>query len=387
MIINLFLFFVFFPYISIYQTGTDLQPYALLLSLIYNVLFLRKLKVQLSLFLVCPAISLLFLIFTNFNFEVVRAIASYLSLFSITAASYSIFNSTAENHLVKKYFVVATYIWLITAIIEIFWYPEFMKILIPNINLDNDRGVVGMATEPSFYGIYCFFLLFLNYLINNNSKIIMIILLIQIIILAQSTMAILLLVVVFMYWALFNISIKNVTIIIIIIAIISCFIFYVFPGFEDYRVIYLLSNLVNDPLGLIKSDTSLNARGSHIIFSVLGFFDNYGIPHGFGNFGDYVEGKIIGVNYIWLGKIYSNMKIMSGYGSAFYELGVFAFSVPIAVFIIFNNYFQSKKNLFIATLSFNTVMFSAIQISLPILGLIIGCMLFKSNSMTRNISN
>ena len=385
-IINAFLCFVFFPYISIFPNNTDLQPYALLASLTYNFLYLRKIKLVLLLLLVCPVASLIYIFLSDYSFVSIRGFATYFSLFSISATSYSLFKSRESKNLVIGYLKAATYIWMTIALIEKFIDPAIMKNFIPNISLDNDRGVVGLATEPSFYGIYCFFMACLNWLINNNNRRILLLLLFQIIFLAQSTMTIILIVIAFGYWILFHIRMKNILMLSFFSFMFSAIYILVLPQISDLRISYLLTSLINNPLQLIQQDVSLNARFSHIYFSLLGFFDNYGAPHGFGNFGQYVSEKIQEINYIWLGIITQEMKIMSGYGSALFELGLFSISIPLAIYIIFNQFFLSKKMGLFVFISFSTIMFASIQLSLPILSLVLGCMLGNSrNSMPSDI--
>jgi hypothetical protein len=70
---------------------------------------------------------------------------------------------------------------------------------------------------------------------------------------------------------------------------------------------------------------------------------------------------------------------MSGYGAALFELGAFGLLIPIAIALAITRYFRGRTRVAIFVACYvTTVMFSAIQLSLPLLGLMLGVLLAPS---------
>jgi hypothetical protein len=101
---------------------------------------------------------------------------------------------------------------------------------------------------------------------------------------------------------------------------------------------------------VILDDDSANQRLADIRTALSGFLDNWGLPHGF-----------------------TQNRIMSGYGAALYETGIFA----ILIIVLFAVLFAEGKHAFTVTASMTVIMFSAIQLACPMLSFYLGYCLYK----------
>ncbi|WP_156438348.1 hypothetical protein [Burkholderia sp. BDU5] len=374
-----FLFFCFFPYVQIVPTASDLQPYAFVMSLAVCLAARGGLPREVWLFAASSFAALVLWLIDDRSFFGFREFLTFLSLTTVTAAAVSLSRTRHGWALLRRYVVFATFCWLIVGLVERLAEPSMMSALIPNTSLDPGRGVTGLATEPSFYGIYCLCLLGLNYLCNNGNRIVSLALLFQIVVLAQSSIAVLLLVIFAIYWLIFFVSPKNLVLASLAVLAILWILADLLPQFRSMRIAQLPLDFIGDPWVVLETDASLNARLGHSLFSLLGFADNWGAPHGFDHFHEYVGKKLSEVDYVWLGRRDPGIKIMSGYGAALFELGVFGLPIPVAVAFAIKRHFRGHTRVAIFVVCYvTTVLFSAIQLSLPLLGLMLGVLLATS---------
>ena len=379
---NLFLFCCFFPYIAFLPIfETDLQPYALLLA---TVLFTisKDRKPRELWFLMLPGLFCFGLLLADeISLFGLRVTASYISIWLISSATYSVLRADGGVGLIKRHLNWSVYLWLVVGCIQFFFDKTFASSVVPNMSTDHARGVTSLATEPSFYGIMCIFFLLLNYTFNNNNRILAAIILFQLIFLAQSSVAILMIVFLPVYAFIFMSSRKALIFTALFVVFLPAMSSWALMTFEDNRAIYLLQSILNDPLSVLNNDVSVNARMSHMLFSLYGFFDNWLLPHGFNNFDEYVAKSLFSSNsgYIWLGLIQKDVKIMSGYGAALFELGILGLILPIAITLIIRRaYCNDFRKFLVLSFFLNTILFGAIQLSLPLLAVLIGSYSFAA---------
>lgn len=370
----LFLFFCFFPYLAPIHLPTDVQPYALILSLLVCALAsLDNVPKEIWLLALAPATSIVVWLVDDQSFYGFRESLSFFSPLSIALATIVVLKEPSGRSALRHFIFIATYIWLFFGLLERLINPNLLVALIPHTSVDEGRGVAGLATEPSFYGVTCLFILLLNYLCNENNKSIFYLLLFQIFFLAQSSVTILLLLTFMFYRTLLFPTLRQISTIIFLAVSSMGLLSYVLPHFADLRVAALAINFVSHPTQLFQLDTSLNARVGHVVFSIIGFLDNRGLPHGFDHFTDFVLMRADSLNFTWLGGTPPHLKIMSGYGSLLFELGVFGLLTPLTVVILSLKYFRFNFRLgLLFALYISTIMFSAIQVSLPLFGVFLG---------------
>ena len=319
-----------------------------------------------------------------FAFSALRGVGAYATPFFVAAATYAVLR--ARPRLVDNFIKYVPYVWLAVALIQATLDQEFMKALLPNMSLDPDRGVTGLATEPSFYGMFCVFLLVLNYLRNPRDKLVALVLLFQILFLAKSTVAVFSMLIIFLYFGLVNLSIKQIALCAVVIVGGYYAIVTLFP--DDWRLVTLTSALLQDPSLLLLTDTSVNSRFGHFLFSTAGFFQDGLMPHGYGSFTHYVR-ETLAVRYpeyVWLGSLDDDLKIMSGYGAALFELGFVGLLYLVSFTLASYKYFRGDIKTFLVLTAFvHTIMFAAVQMSLPLLGFLIGYLSFYGHANRKKL--
>jgi hypothetical protein len=380
----LFLFFVFFPYLAIVPLGTDLQPNALLTAvLLLFVVSSWRWPVEIWLLAVPIAASFLIALAQFLSFSAVRGVGAYATPFFVAAATYSVLKS--RPRMADAFIKYAPYAWLAVGLIQQTVNQDFLKFLIPNMTTDVDRGVTSLATEPSFYGIFCVFLLVLNYLRNPRDKLTIVVLLVQILFLARSAVSVVILFLLLVYVALVRLSIKQIVLCALAAGIGYYLISNLLP--EEWRIVTLTAALMSDPSLLLLTDTSVNARFGHFLFSLLGSLQSGFLPHGYGPFTQYVSRELAvgSLDYTWLGSLDDSVKIMSGYGSAFFELGFVGILYAVSITVAAYKYYRRDLKSFLVLASFiHTVLFAAVQISLPIVGFLIGYLSFYGLARSGN---
>ena len=368
-IFHIFIFFVFFPYlrpIPIAGTG-DTQPYALIIAII-ALFFYWRIKANLKVpneyfyFLIVFFFSFIVFIFSDISVIGLRSLIGYLSLFVISIVSYYLFNKgfTLSDFILKWIIIV----WGVVGLVQLFVDVSFMSFLLPRSSSSEVRGVVSLAPEPSYYGIMCLFLLFFS-IFQLKSKKYFLFLIFQIVFLSKSTLLILILFLTGMVYLFFYRKYVQLFVIVALVPLIFIPIFSIlFPG---TRVASLLKSLWEEPDLIFYADVSLNDRLSAIFFSLKGFIEHFGMPSGINTYEAYVvvqpETRTFFDGHI------STSKIMSGYGTVLFELGIVGLLIPILYYRAFKHYFILNRRLkWIVFISFSLLMINPVPIALPILG-------------------
>ncbi len=361
LIYYIFIFFLLFPFVRLYDFGTDIQPYALVLSIVLVLKIKPKLVFPILLYLVIFISSLLvFLIDPSNPVNSMRSIANYASLFFISYSLYWLVSKKIELVLLEKIIKFSLYVWLSAGLLQILVDRELLDFIISVRTTDN-RGVTGLAPEPTFYGMILLFYGLILYLLNKNNIIHVFFCLVGILFLAKSSMALLYVI------SILVISIalqKNIKIYhkVLIVALSFPLVFFA-VGDQDTRLGYIVSSLLKDPMALLEIDASIGDRISHLILSFKGFFDNFTMPHGYNSSQSYfVENawRFKSLNTEWLS---TGGRIMSGYGAAFFELGFFSLLIPLSSLYLFKKNYKRKHELVFHILSINIIMLSAIQLA------------------------
>ena len=213
-----------------------------------------------------------------------------------------------------------------------------------------------MASEPSFYGYMCFFMLLFCFDIKNKI-IYMIILFAQIILVAQSSVSLIylgVLGVLYLFLSLFKRKdkIKIIGYIVLVLIGLGIALKYIMTVESSSRMILLIRTVLKYGLNNLLEDESVFLRFQDIVQS----FTTYGIPQ-------------------FIGK---GLGMMSGIGSLFYELGWFSLFI---IAYIFKVIYKSDKLGIVYALTIMICMISAIQLSLPTVWLYIGWCLYKNSSL------
>lgn len=326
--------FIFFPWLSFGLNDLDTQPWVLITNFLFISIYSGR-KLKKFLFIGYILLMLIFLIaFIDFGDNSIRGFLTYVVLFSTLHVLYIVFNKFFNyfSSLLPKFNII----WLMAGISQLVFGREILSFLV-SVRTSVDRGVTGLAPEPTHYAFFLMFLSWLILLISNNkpskaSLILIFVNIIFILFVAKSSM-------VFFYCILFAVyivfSYSNLKQILKIapLVIILIYIFTVFMlSNTDSRIKLVVSSVLSNPMYVIENDASINSRVSAPVLSIYLSLKDFFIPHGFNS---YKESAIkanqeLGMLF-WYG--YDGDKIMSGTGSLLYELGW------IGITIIFLSYF------------------------------------------------
>ena len=369
-IYRIFLFFVFFPYISFVNIGTDMQPYSLFLAIVLFFTFEKRFTPAQLCILYVFVFSTFILFLNSINFTVLRSYFNYLSLFFL---SHVVFNVLKTERIDFDYFLKKSIlVWFFVGLGQSLFDKRFMTFLISGSRTTENRGVTSLAPEPTFYGIVLvFFLIFLLHLETPRKKTYLFLCVFGILVFAKSSMALLFLAILTFFYIITHVSLKY-----IFISVITVFLLPVFVGrfMDGTRLSDLLFKIVDNPISLVLIDASINDRFFHVFFSMKGFYDNFFMPNGYLSWSNYVNMEIPKFSeYVIVEWFSVEGRIMSGYGSAFFELGIVAIAVPISLFLLYFSLFKNDLRKFIFFfLTINAIMFSAIPIGFSLFSFYLG---------------
>ena len=382
-LINVFLFFTFFPYLCIVPLPLDTQPYSLVLAfIIFSTYRGKKLPREIAI-LLWPFLASLMLAFAGgINLTALRSIGNYASLFFISASSYYVLKM--REGLPERFIKTILYIWFLVGFIQVSVYPNFLTFLLRSARTGYGRGVCGLAAEPTFYGFVCVFMLLLvlfHWGKSKNGIILATLLIAQILFFAQSSMAALFLIVLAFYYTISHLTKRNI---IIVAAIAIPIVFILSSGelpefIKGRRIIRVLLLLIKNPMLILFADTSGNDRFFHIVFSFLGFFENYSMPHGPGQFVAYLLENLprFSKEVKWLS---IGDRIMSGYGAALFELGFIGLAIPLSITLSIHKFYKNnRRNFFLYAMFLNTILLAAIPMAMPLIGFLIGYLCYYGN--------
>ncbi|WP_067177447.1 hypothetical protein [Sulfurospirillum sp. UCH001] len=385
----LIILFSFFPYITLYSFGSDIQPWSIVsITLMSLLLFYNKIRFyNIFVFLFLPFLYSLFLLIVSMDYSSgVRSTLGYLTIGLVPF----IFNRILIKHyeLFVKFLKLTTIVYLIVGLIQILFDEQFMAFLLNRNTTTISRGVVSLSPEPTFYGIICLFLilLFISLDIKNKIKYIFL-LLFQICFLAQSTMTIFFLLIFSFYYFLFKMNIKIVGLLCLSMFVTLIFIDNIDFVPQNIRLFQLISAFLNDPSNIVIFDASINERVSAIYFSIKGFIDNNFLPNGFGIYSQYLNHELPKQNIFWWTS--ESNRIMSFYGSILFEMGFIGFTIPfVYTIIIFRAYKNQIGSGLLYFFFINTILVSAIPLSFPFVGIYMATLLHKTRyKINKNIVN
>lgn len=365
----IFLCFVFFPYIAFINFNTDLQPYAFLLSAVLFLTFIfRVTRVEFYL-LIILIVSVLVLFISPITFNSIRSFTNYFSLFFISFVSFRVLRS--ERFSLNKIVVSTLIVWFIVSLIQQIYSESFLTSLVSEARTTANRGVTGLAVEPTALGIV--FIFYIIYLLHQKIKykqLLIIMCIIGIIFLAKSSMAVLFLLILFMCYIIFCFNFR-VFIPVVILSLSGVSAISLMTGSRLKNIFFAL---INNPMDLLLIDASINARFFHIYFSIKGFIENYFLPNGYNRWVEYAQQQTsIYADYVIYEYFGFKGRIMSGYGGALYELGIFGILIPLSVTILLFKLYRDKLGSFLFFSIFvNLIMFTTISVGFPFFGFYIG---------------
>lgn len=376
---KLLYFFIFIPYLTVFTKSIDTAPYALLFSTVVFLLIKKKtfpyeLWILFFLFLAAALV----LSINGLNFTISRILAGYFSIFVIAASTYFILkrNKEVNNKLIYGFFIF----WFTVGLFQALVYPEFLTSFIVRSSTTLERGVTGLAPEPTYYASVMIFFMIVSYINNYKFLQTLVLGIVSIVFLSKSSTGVLILFSFFaLYFSIFILN-KKMFYTFVLASFILTIAFINFDFFQGTRLYKLTNLLFENPIMMFVIDASGNARIWNIVGGFLGSFDNYLLPNPNNNFqesllhnmqlhSDYVHPYTISI---------ATNKIMSGTGQMFFNLGAMSLLYFYALFSLSYKYFKSIKKAIFLTFCLFSLMTTAIPLTFPIFGFIYGLLAYKA---------
>jgi hypothetical protein len=374
----------FFPFISLLGLQTDSQPNALIVSLLILLFNSTALFPKSSmLLLLLSVVGLVLLPFSRFDVQNIVSVVGYFSLFIVPIAVY--ISLHRFGGLSFNLFKIISIVWGFVAIIQKVIYPGFLTFLLPRASgiTMNGRGVISLAPEPTYYGTVVA-LLIVIYLLNfwEEKRAILHFLIFQLVFLSiSSTIIFVGLFSFFVYFIVSFFQTKIITKTYLFLGILGVGFLgiTVKSAWQETRLFKTIDIFIESPELLLK-DESISERFNHIYFSIASLNDNYGVPHGYGRFKNYIIEKNRDPAYYKFFEMidldhYS--KIMSGYGTIIFEFGVIGLLLPVLLLCLLRKKLRYPNILF-AFVFLNVVLFTAISLFNGMVLFVIGNIIFLS---------
>ena len=104
------------------------------------------------------------------------------------------------------------------------------------------------------------------------------------------------------------------------------------------------------------------------------------MPNGFVAFSRYLAVELPKQDLFWW--VSKDGKIMSTYGAAFFELGIFGALIPLGIStLIFYGYPGELRRPLLIFLFTNIILLTSIPLTYPPIGFLMGCLLFRGHAM------
>lgn len=342
---GLFIFFSLLPWVNFGLNSRDSQVWPLLFGLIFLAFSLHKKVPFLFLY---PVIIPILGFFTWFflsdlttdgikGFIAIRGILSYMG-FAICFIGLLFFLN--ERKFPINMFLAINLVYIVVGISQAFIDPAIVSSIVASRDQAFSsapllaRGVTGLTPEPTYFGIFLYFISFI-YLIIYDFKpprkvtIMLLLNLISIILLTRSTMVLLFLIITipFLIHRMNLIFISWGVLLTFLTVIITIFFF------PETRFVRLANLVIDNPqlLELMILDESINDRISHVLFPLQGALLNDLLPVGFHKWPE----TFAYLTHYWNGIFWygTGGSIMSFFGLYVYEFGFLGLIIMGYIFI------------------------------------------------------
>lgn len=351
---SIFVFFSLCPFLFPIMSS-DVQPYAFALALTLLPMYLPDIiKDTTSIpFALIVFLSLLLFLFTDDSQNALQLAYGYISFGLVGLCSYFV-NLKEDKNSLRFAILIIIILWFFVGFCQTVINRHLFAAIISNSRTTAERGVFGLASEPSFFGAQCFYFLFLTRMFERKKELVLIACIsIMAILFAQSMLGVLF---VTIYIILFVIDIKDKKLLFFTLLAFLITIIYFTKSDNGSRLSFFINDfLYSNGIGF-SDDESSNVRLNSILNSWHSALSHFFIPQGFTK----RYGSLIGDFLLAWGII----------------------GIPFVVFIIKNlcAVFSHRSIRLLSFLLFFLLLNSNLQISNPILAYVIGYHLSFSKS-------
>jgi hypothetical protein len=371
-----------FPFVSLGLLGGDMQPFVFVVAVAYAILRRPSFLIMDKVYLIPLVTSVILAL--NWNMSDYQAVARALITYSAPFLLVNVYlnmsklkraghiNQRFSSEIVDVVFKSITYAAGVGALAQLMLGRDVLDTFLA-VRTSDERGVTSFFNEPSMYGLsmcvcFCYFLI----VRTEGWKYYSAALAFQIVFLSQSSVAVLVaLLIVAMRIALFRpaffVQVASVT------AIMGVSVSGFFP--EESRLVSVLAKIITAPSVLLEIDGSVNERFYHVFLSVGGA----GIPMGYFSFSDAIAAEQSSNPNFWAGD--PTVKIMSGMGAAFWELGLVGLLFVAYPACLGRQIGGWKEALFIA-FSLVIIFVNSISFGHPYYSLLVAGLLLRANDLT-----
>jgi hypothetical protein len=341
----------FFPYITPIATPFSMQPYPLIFGLIYYVSHrLWNFKFVLSIHL--PAITLaaaLFLTLYVSSLNALRSLFNYAS-FSLLLYCYVHLLATYDHLKVTHLVGLISVIYVGIGVIQMLIFPSIASCCVGNIAdnatlLESGRGIASLTPEPTFYGFFCLAFIIIFKIMNYKKY--FYVNLFGLVFLSFSSLALLCFAIYLIITFFVQMSIRN-RIYFISISGLIVVVLWNFISQLDLRLILILNNFIENGFVVASMDESISGRLYHLVQPWQSFIDNWGLPH------------------LFSGLPNGDPRILSGFGSGIYELGVLFLPVLWTIVYICLKYVLTNPKDIAVPILLGIIWFNANQLGMSV---------------------
>ncbi len=330
---------------------TDIQPYAALLGTLV-ILKQRILRYRAFSFETIVTLTLIVavavLLIGGVSMTALRGVYNYYAVTVIPIATILVIRRVKEypEMLIKALILI----WFFVGTVQMLGYRSFASQIISGARWTQSyRGVIGLASEQSFYGIACFYFLHMIQQFKTKQALYMLLCLVMGVLYAQSAMGVIF-IIVFMVVLLLEKAKGVQGILVWLAALVAVAIMWYLleTVLVNTRLYDLYHDFVTGGTESITEDASVNTRMNSITDAIKEAFGNYLLPLGFGR------------------------RIGSGYGGFLCELGFFALPIMISISWAMALTFQRRVSRILYFIGVTFLLFNNTQIGNPLLLFVVG---------------
>lgn len=364
-LVLVFLFFSICPFLfPLPFMKTNLQPYATAFGLIIIVINAsRAINVInasgfFKVLLLTSMVSCFVFMLGDINIQAVRGLFNHISVLVIPLAVYVILSK--KHGISEKTVKILILFWFVVASIQLFVYRGFFANFIGTPKWSFElRGVIGLASEPSFLGIASFYMLFLAQKFKKHKVLYISLITIMGTIYAQSFMGMVFVAVYFFLYWLDNANSKKGFLIIAMLIFGLILGWYLLSIYGTSTRLYILIDSISS-VGLeatVSGDESATSRYNSLSDAYTDAFSNYLIPQGY------------------------QQRVGSGYGGFIIETGVFGLIECILVSIGMAMSYTRSITRYVSFGLITFLLFMNTQVGNPLLLLIIGLNIWENKKL------
>jgi hypothetical protein len=386
---SLLLLLIAFPYLQLIQLASYTQPYALIFGAVIfplvarSVLFRLNRTDQVALVGIALTGIIIFLMtcYPYKNPQEYKYLISFVSPLLLTLPILFYLRKYGATAVALLRFAI--YIWLITALGQKLFNPNFLVFLIGQWGehaldiIESGRGVLGLAPEPTHHAFHILLLAACLALIDTQkrSRWLIILCVIDAVVLAASASAILVVGVAAVIWSIFYRQRWILLLLILFVIVFDAkFTDEIFID-NNSRVAQLISVVTTEPMSFLTLDYSMNMRLAGMAAIFYTTLNNLLVPFGMSLEAWEIARENLLNDLTWLIDL-SSVGPPSGIGQLFFQAGLFG---AIFLGIIFRRILNSRvgeleKIILIAT---PLIFLSQYYISAPTFSFLYACALYR----------